>query len=259
VDTLFDEMDENGSGEIEYEELNKALRVGAGLLARGRSASSLTLQPQHLRHNSSAMVERERSKRQQPLARVATAKRPSARSPFSAESLASSPHFPNRSSHCPLLRSSSHPPSPPDASPIVTPALATPRVTAMPLAPLVAENWPWAVAMHRRPRTTEHMRRPASLDWSAAASRRRPATSMASLNGQQLPPPPAFRYAFHNSPSGLRHVPGGARPLSPWMRETITSINARPQAGGRDAMQASKFAFIHHGRSGLTKSASMGF
>lgn len=130
VDALFDDIDRNRTGEIDYEELNKVLRVGQGVLlevekskkadaAKGRSAAASQKQGA-----LSTSASQPTTHAVLPGRRAAGARRTSLllkgldeeRAALFRPHRTPSPHFPNRGTIHPVLPSSSIPPSP-DASP----------------------------------------------------------------------------------------------------------------------------------------------
>ena len=110
VDGLFDEIDSDCSGELEYEELNKALRVGSKDLVKRSNTAKLERAKTSARLGAKAKAK---------AANLAAAEAERAEQEAAAERARNfelppppSPHFPNASSSCPMLPSSSRPPSP---------------------------------------------------------------------------------------------------------------------------------------------------
>lgn len=99
VDELFNEIDTDRTGTIEYEELYKLLRVGSKDLLKRSKAER-------------AKVARAKAKAQQKAAGEKAKKAAEEKAIKFSLALATSPHFPNVSSSCPVLPSSSRPPSP---------------------------------------------------------------------------------------------------------------------------------------------------
>jgi hypothetical protein len=258
VDALFDEIDADGSGEIEYEELNRTLRVGSrDMLARSLSRKSLGSSGRlsnpgsQARGSSKNLLERRKPSGKLALEQAAAEKAAEEQADAERQAAADkaraalfydrswqpSPHFPNRSSKCAVLPSSSFPPSPRtsslDATPNTTPAaLVSPRVRPPNLVLPSTKLRPSTPA--QRPATHELTRRPAPL----GAMRQRPATASAGLAGVGLPPElpvPRNRYTFDATPLRLMHTsrrPGSvarSAPISTWMSEQVASINFTPR------------------------------